>query len=164
MLAPATFNTYSNNTNTALSSNTFPYSSQSITKEYSQPMPSITPIHNIQTSSTINSNIVPLNSSPIKSSNNDIAVHYIGGFVIRESSQPFLHNDNLNHKENNDQLRCIICQKLDFSQRFYNQEKKFCSKSCFLNSNENKTPTIIEPIRVRQTRSISFNEIFFIGL
>ncbi|CAF1311384.1 unnamed protein product [Adineta steineri] len=155
MLAPPTYNTYSNNTNTALSSTTFPYSSPSISKEYSQPtVPSITPIHNLQTSTTTTSsnvsNIAPLNSSSIKSSNNDIAVHYIGGFVIRESSHPFLPNENVIHKENNDQLRCITCQKTDFSSRFFDQEKKYCSKLCSLKLNENKPPIITEPIRVNK--------------
>ena len=144
ILTPPTFNTFSNNPSTTLSSTTFPYSSQPMTKDSS--LPSITPTHNLQISSTTNSivpNIVHLNSSPTKTSNNDIAVHYIGGFLIRESNQPFLHQ-----KENTDQLRCTICQKVDFSQRFFDQEKKFCSNSCSLQSNENRTPIISEPIRV----------------
>ncbi|CAF0893202.1 unnamed protein product [Adineta ricciae] len=101
-------------------------------------------------------NVVPLNPSPIKpfhqTQNNDVVVHYIGGFVIRESSHPFPSEDpndiskdsthsNGREKENNsfndnnsdlgsDQLRCISCKKVDFSERFYSQEKKFCSKAC----------------------------------
>jgi len=51
----------------------------------------------------------------------------------------FLAKDNLNH---NDQSRCIICQKIDYSQRFFDQEKKFCSKLCSSKSNETKTSTI----------------------
>jgi hypothetical protein len=114
----------------------------------------------ITSSSTTVPNVVQLNPSPIKSlnqtQNNDIVVHYIGGFVIRESSHPFPTDDSddnlkdLNHsngkeKENNsfndnnsdlgsDQLRCILCKKVDFSERFFNQEKKFCSKSCSIKS------------------------------
>ncbi len=150
ILAPSTFNTYPNNTNTTLSSTTYPYASQSVPKEYSQPsFSSITPTHHPQISSTTNSNIIPFNSSPIKSSNNnDVTVHYIGGYVIRESNHPFTSNENLNQKENHDQIRCIICQKIDFSQRFFDQEKKFCSKLCSSKSNENKIPIINEPIRV----------------
>jgi hypothetical protein len=146
----------------------------------SSPRPSLT------ASSTTVPNVVQLNSSPIKSfnqnqNNNDVVVHYIGGFVIRESSHPFPmddHDDNLkdlnhsngkekeNHSfnENNsdlgsDQLRCILCKKVDFSERFYNQEKKICSKSCSTKSSKvtkttngkkiqpEKTPPIIEPTR-----------------
>ncbi|CAF3979677.1 unnamed protein product [Rotaria sp. Silwood2] len=137
-------------------------------------------------SSTTVPNVVQLNPSPIKSlnqsQNNDIVVHYIGGFVIRESSHPFPTDDNnddskeLNNshgkeKENHsfndnssdlgsDQLRCILCKKVDFSERFYNQEKKFCSKSCSTKSSKImkttngknldhiKTPPINEPIRM----------------
>jgi hypothetical protein len=145
----------------------------------SSPRPSMT------ASSTTVPNVVQLNSSPIKSfnqtQNNDIVVHYIGGFVIRESSHPFPlddHDDNFkdlnisngkekeNHSfnENNsdlgsDQLRCILCKKVDFSERFYNQDKKICSKSCSTKSSKltkttngkkiqpDKTPPIIEPTR-----------------
>jgi hypothetical protein len=89
------------------------------------------------------------------SNNNDVTVHYIGGYVIRESSQPFLSNENMNQKENNDQIRCIICQKMDFSQRFFDQEKKFCSKLCLMQSNENKTPIINEPKRVTEKKLLS---------
>ncbi|UJR16092.1 hypothetical protein I4U23_003004 [Adineta vaga] len=152
VLTPPTYNTYTNNSTTPLSSTTFPYSSQPIAKEYHSPtVPLVIPTHNLQTTSIKNtnvSNIVPLESSPRKSSNNDIAVHYIGGYVIRESSQPFLPHDNSNHKENHDQLRCITCQKSDNSHRFYDQEKKFCSKLCSLKSNEIQTPIITEPIKV----------------
>ena len=107
-------------------------------------------------------NIVQLNSSPIKSlnhnQNNDIVVHYIGGFVIRESSHPFPTDDNddnskelkisngkekENHSLNDnnsdlgsDQLRCVLCKKVDFSERFFNQEKKICSKSCSTKSSK----------------------------
>jgi len=94
-----------------------------------------------------------LNSS--NNNNNDVTVHYIGGYVIRESSQPFLSNENINQKENNDQIRCIICQKMDYSQRFFDQEKKFCSKLCLMQSNENKTPIINEPKRVTEKKLIS---------
>jgi hypothetical protein len=136
-------------------------------------------------SSTIVPNVVQLNSSPIKSlnqtQNNDIVVHYIGGFVIRESSHPFPTDDNddnlkdLNisngkEKENHsfndnnsdlgsDQLRCLLCKKVDFSERFFNQEKKICSRSCSTKSSKltkttngkklqhDKTPPITEPTR-----------------
>jgi hypothetical protein len=138
-------------------------------------------------SSTTVPNVVQLNSSPIKSfnqtQNNDIVVHYIGGFVIRESSHPFPLDDNddnfkdlnisngkekekENHSfnENNsdlgsDQLRCILCKKVDFSERFYNQEKKICSKSCSTKSSKlikttngkkiqpDKIPSMNEPTR-----------------
>ena len=145
----------------------------------SSPRPSMT------TSSTTASNAVPLNSSPIKSlnqtQNNDVVVHYIGGFVIRESSHPFplddhedsfkdLNISNGKEKENHsfndnnsdlgsDQLRCILCKKVDFSERFFNQEKKVCSKACSTKSSKSikatngkkiqpdKTPPIIEPAR-----------------
>ena len=129
----STFNTFPNNPNTALSSTTFPYSSPQT--------------HNNQIPSTANtnvSNIVQLNCSPVKALNNDVTVHYIGGFVIRESNHPFVSNENVN----NDQIRCIICQKMDFSQKFFDYEKKFCSKLCSLKLTENKTPMISEPIRV----------------
>jgi hypothetical protein len=136
-------------------------------------------------SSTSVPNVVQLNPSPIKSLNqtqtNDIVVHYIGGFVIRESSRPFPIDDNEDHlkdlnssngkeKENHsfndnnsdlgsDQLRCISCKKVDFSERFFNQEKKFCSKSCSTKSSKltkttngkklqhDKTPPMNEPTR-----------------
>ena len=124
---PPTFNT-----NTTLSSTTFPYSSQSYFLIIKYLLHQFTNI----------SNIVQLNSSPMKSSNNDVTVHYIGGFVIRESNHPFISNENLNQKENNEQIRCIICQKIDFSQRFFDQEKKFCSKLCSLKSTENKIPIL----------------------
>ncbi|CAF0913134.1 unnamed protein product [Rotaria sp. Silwood1] len=137
-------------------------------------------------STTTVPNVVQLNPSPIKSlnhsQNNDIVVHYIGGFVIRESSHPFpiddnnddskeLNNSHGKEKENHsfndsnsdlgsDQLRCILCKKVDFSERFYSQEKKFCSKSCSAKSSKImktsngknldhiKTPPINEPIRI----------------
>ena len=91
---------------------------------------------------------VQLNPSPMKSlnqsSNSDIVVHYIGGFVIRESSQPFptdehQHEDddhvkdlnasnNGKEKENtsfddnhsdlgSDQLRCVFCKKVDLDRK-----------------------------------------------
>ncbi|CAF1040976.1 unnamed protein product [Adineta steineri] len=113
-------------------------------------------------SSTTVPNVVQLNPSPIKPLNqtptNDIVVHYIGGFVIRESSHPFPtdeHDDTLkdlnlsngkekeNHSFNDnnsdlgsDQLRCILCKKVDFSERFFNQEKRFCSKTCSTKSSK----------------------------
>jgi hypothetical protein len=134
----STFNTFPVNPKTALSSTTFPYSSP--------------PTRTIQIPTITNSNvsnIVQLNSSPpVKSSNNDIAVHYIGGFVIRESNHPFVANENVN----NDQIRCVICQKIDASQRFFDPEKKFCSKLCSLKLHEIKTPMISEPIRVRKKK------------
>ncbi|CAF3373032.1 unnamed protein product [Rotaria sp. Silwood1] len=152
ILTSPTFNTLVNTTNPSISSTTFPYLSQPITTEYSQPsISSVTPTHNLEISSRTSSNlsnIVQQNSSPKKSSNNDIAVHYIGGFVIRESSHPFVANDNLNYKDNTDQLQCIVCQKIDFSQRFFDREKKFCSILCLSKSNENKPSIINEPIRV----------------
>jgi len=138
ILASPTFNTFPNNTNTTLSSTNFPYSSQSS-------FSSITPVHNSQ----VSSNIVQLNSSPIKSlsnNHNDVTVHYLGGYVIRESDHPFTSNENFNQKENNEQIQCIICQKIDFSQRFFDQENKFCSNLCSFKSNEIKTPIIPEPI------------------
>jgi hypothetical protein len=137
------------------------------------------------TSSTTVPNVVQLNPSPKKSftqtQNNDVIVHYIGGFVIRESSHPFPIDDNEDNlkelnissgkeKENHsfndndsdlgsDQLRCTLCKKIEFSERFFNQEKKFCSKSCSIKSSKlakttndkkllhDKTPPIIEPTR-----------------
>jgi hypothetical protein len=170
MFAPQTFNTFTNNPNTTLLS-TFPYSSQST--EFSRP--SITSIsgQNLQISSPsipITSsprsanvpNIVQLNTSPIKSLNNDIAVHYIGGFLIRESSHPFLSHENLNQKENNnndlptDQMQCVVCKTIDFSRRFFDKERQYCSQSCLIRSYGTeipyeKTPPITEPIRVRKT-------------
>jgi len=131
ILASPTFNTFPNNTNTTLSSTNFPYSSQSS-------FSSIKPTHNSQ----ISSNIVQLNSSH----NNDVTVHYLGGYVIRESDHPFIFNENFNQKENNEQIQCIICQKIDFSQRFFDQENKFCSNLCSFKSNEIKTPIIPEPM------------------
>ena len=142
--------------------------------------------------------VVQLNPSPIKSfnqksSNNDIVVHYIGGYVIRESSQPFPSEDhraavdddaderikdlnlsNGKEKENtsfndnqsdlgSDQLRCLQCKKVDFSERFYNQEKRFCSRACSIKSSKvikpinqakklqhDRTPPIQEPTRVAE--------------
>lgn len=137
-------------------------------------------------STTTIPSVVQLNSSPIKTfnqtlNNNDVVVHYIGGFVIRESSQPFpiddpdehnkdFHLTNGKEKENHsfndnnsdlgsDQLRCISCKKIDFSERFYNQDKRICSKTCLTKSakankivdgkkhQHEKTPPIIEPTR-----------------
>lgn len=89
--------------------------------------------------------MVPLTSSPIKSPNNGIAVHYIGGFVIRESSEPFVTNE----KGIQDQLKCVICQKMDFSYRFFDRENKLCSIICSTNSNENKISNNNEPVTVR---------------
>jgi len=143
------------------------------------------PRQSAMASSTTVPNVVQLNPSPIKSlnqtQNNDIVVHYIGGFVIRESSHPFptdenddslkdLNISNGKEKENHsfndnnsdlgsDQLRCILCKKVDFSERFFNQEKKFCSRSCSTKSSKltkttngkklqhDKTPPINEPTR-----------------
>ncbi|CAF0927333.1 unnamed protein product [Didymodactylos carnosus] len=79
--------------------------------------------------------------SAIVHPNNNIISHYIDGFVIRESDSPFVSDgkhDNVNiskDKENNsdigsDQLRCDYCKKLDFFERFYGSEKKFCSRAC----------------------------------
>ncbi len=148
----------------------------------SSPMTS-SPRQSTIASSTTVPNVVQLNPSPKKSSsqiqNNDVIVHYIGGFVIRESSHPFPIDDNEDNlkdlnisngkeKENNfndnesdlgsDQLRCILCKKVDFSERFFNQEKKICSKSCSIKSSKliktangkklhDKTPPIIEPTK-----------------
>jgi hypothetical protein len=62
-----------------------------------------------------------------------------------------------------DQLRCYTCKKVDFAERFYNQEKKFCTRSCSVKSskinkiNQNKkiqhdrTPPIHEPTRIIET-------------
>ncbi|CAF0756891.1 unnamed protein product [Rotaria sordida] len=151
------FNTLANTTNSSLSSTTFPYLSQSVTKEYSQSSTSsITPTHNFERTSQTNSNlsnIIQQNSSS-SSSNHDIAVHYIGGFVIRESDHPFVVNDNLNQNNNNNQLQCIICQKIDISQRFFDREKKFCSILCSSKSNENKPLIINEPIRVLENINV----------
>lgn len=154
ILTSPTFNTYSNNPTT------YPYSSQSIVQQPSYPSVTI-PTHNIQPS-----NIVQLNTSPIKSSNNnnDVTVHYLGGYVIRESNHPFSSNENVNLKENNEQIRCIICQKIDFLQKFFDQENKFCSKLCSFQSNENRPAISNEPIRVKK-RKISFSKkSFFIVL
>ncbi|CAF2562963.1 unnamed protein product [Rotaria sp. Silwood2] len=78
IMTSPTFNTLANTTNTSSSSTTFPYLSQSITKEYSPPsVPSIIPTHNVEICSRTSSNLphtVQQNASPIKSSNNDIAV------------------------------------------------------------------------------------------
>jgi hypothetical protein len=123
-------NTYPNNTNTILSSTNYPYSSQSS-------FSSITPTHNSQISSSIKS---------LNKNNNDITVHYLGGYVIRESDHPFISNENINQKENTEQIQCIICQKIDFSQKFFDQENKFCSNLCSFKSNETKIPIITEPI------------------
>ncbi|UJR30506.1 hypothetical protein I4U23_018037 [Adineta vaga] len=149
------------------------------------------PRSSINLPSTTVPNVVPLNPSPIKplhqAQTNDIVVHYIGGFVIRESSHPFPAEDSndiskdSNHsngreKENHsfndnnsdlgsDQLRCISCKKVDFSERFHNQEKKFCSKSCSMKpsskgtkasngkkSQQEKIPFINEPTQtIEQT-------------
>ncbi len=98
-----------------------------------------------------NSNTAQLNSSK----NDDVTVHYIGGYVIRESNQPFLLNENHNQKENTDQIRCVICQKVDLSQRFFDQGKKFCSKLCSMQPNENKTPINNEPKRVKRRKDVS---------
>lgn len=136
----------------------------------SSPMTS-SPRHSTTTTPTTTTNpnnttavpsVAPLNPSPIKSlntisSNNDVVVHYIGGFVIRESSRPFplddhrdedrdqnmkdLNLSNGKEKENtsfnddhcdlgSDQLRCVSCRKIEFSERFYNQEKRICSRAC----------------------------------
>ncbi|CAF1624942.1 unnamed protein product [Adineta ricciae] len=159
VLSPTTFNNFKTNSTPPLSSTTYPYSSQSIAKEYHPPpssAPLVAPTQNLQSSSSSStatnnnnlSSIVPLESSPRKSSNNDIAVHYIGGYVIRESSQPFLPLDHSNHKENHDQLRCVSCQKLDSSHRFFDHEKRYCSKLCSMKSNEIKAPIIVEPTRI----------------
>lgn len=168
ILASPTFNTLNNNRSPVLSTTTYPClnQTQTITKEYCPPsFSSMTPTHNLEISSKTNSNHinhVPLHSSPIKSSNNDIAVHYIGGFVIRESSQPFLYNDNTKQKDTNDQLRCVICQKLDFSHRFFDQEKKLCSILCSSQSNANNSFMTNESIRVKWLIFISYlNSIFF---
>lgn len=118
-------------------------------------------------STTTIPSVVQLNSSPIKAFNqtlnNDVVVHYIGGFVIRESSQPFpiedhdeqnkdFHLTNGKEKENHsfndnnsdlgsDQLRCISCKKVDFSERFYNQDKRVCSKVCSTKSSKSNKMT-----------------------
>ena len=124
-------------------------------------------------------NVVQLNPSPIKSlnpnpSNNDVVVHYIGGFIIRESSQPFPLEDRRDEDHNNtikdlnlsngkekentslnedhsdlgsDQLRCISCRKVDFSERFYNQEKRVCSRACATKpSRLSKTNSVKKPL------------------
>lgn len=98
---------------------------------------------------SISSNNAINNTAQLNHSNsNDVTVHYIGGYVIRESNQPFVVNENLHQKENNDQIRCVICQKMDYPQRFFDLTKKYCSNLCSLQSNENKIPVRNEPIRV----------------
>ncbi|CAF4264352.1 unnamed protein product, partial [Rotaria magnacalcarata] len=152
ILTTPTFTTLTNNMSPSLSSTTFPYLSQSTTKDYTQPSFSSktpTPYHEMSPrAQSTTPTVVQLNSSPKKSSNNDISVHYIGGFVIRESSHPFLSNDNLNPKDHtNDHLQCTICQKIDFSQNFYDKDKNICSIVCSSKSYENKSSNINEPLR-----------------
>lgn len=128
MLTSPTYNTYPSH----------PYPSQQQTTSY----PSLTSTHNTQISSNI-PNLVQLNTSPIKTSNtsnDNVTVHYIGGHIIRESNHPFSSNENMNAKENTEQIRCTICQRIDYIQRFFDQENKFCSQLCSLKSNENKIP------------------------
>lgn len=108
--------------------------------------PSIAKDHSSLTPVQTPSNLTSLNISPIKSStNDDVKVHFIGGYVIRESSQPFLKNETNQQKENHEQIRCVICQKLDSSQRFFNREKKFCSSLCSIKSHENIPPPSSPP-------------------
>ncbi|CAF3485482.1 unnamed protein product [Rotaria socialis] len=152
ILTTPTFTTLTNNMSPSLSSTTFPYLSQSMTKDYTQPsFSSKTPTPYLEISPRAQStthSAVQLNSSPKKSSNNDISVHYIGGFVIRESSHPFLSNDNLNPKDHtNDHLQCTMCQKIDFSQNFYDKDKNICSILCSSKSYENQSSNINEPLR-----------------
>jgi len=102
--------------------------------------PSLTPVHNPPISS--------LNLSPIKTStNDDVKVHLVGGYVIRESSQPFSKTElNKQPRDSYEQIRCIICQKLDSSQRFFDKDKKLCSNLCSTKANEN-----IPPFQTMQT-------------
>ncbi|CAF3490015.1 unnamed protein product [Rotaria socialis] len=164
---------------------TIPLKNLQISSTSSPTTSSPRPSTNASSTTTV-PNVVQLNPSPIKSlnqtQNSDIVVHYIGGFVIRESSHPFPADENDDHtkelnnsigkeKENHsfndtnsdlgsDQLRCTLCKKVDFSERFFNQEKKFCSRSCSMKSSKIaktingknpdhiKTPSISEPIRM----------------
>lgn len=145
ILAPSTYNTFSNTPNSTLPSTNFSYSSPSVTKEYTQPSySSLSPTSTVPISST--NNTAQLNNS----NSNDVTVHYIGGYVIRESTQPFAVNESLHQKENTDQIRCVVCQKMDFPQRFFDLTKKFCSNLCSLQANENKIPVRNEPIRVNR--------------
>lgn len=156
ILAPSTFNTFQDaSKNTLLSSNNYSYSSPSLTKDYSPP--SFTPLTPTSTTLPISptksiSNVAQMNHS----NSNDVTVHYIGGYVIRESSQPFSLNENLSQKENPEQIRCVICQKTDSPQRFVDPMKRLCSNLCSIQSNENKTSMRNEPIRVNTNQFIHF--------
>ncbi|CAF1071974.1 unnamed protein product [Didymodactylos carnosus] len=96
-------------------------------------------------STDVNNTIQKQNEKPsaVVRPNNNIISHYIDGFIIRESDSPFVSDgkhddDNLNiskEKENDsdigsDQLRCDYCKKIDFFERFYGNEKKYCSRTC----------------------------------
>lgn len=80
------------------------------------------------------------NISPKRSSNPDTATHFIGGYIIRESSQPFTIADdfeqknksNLNFEQQPSYSQCVICQTVNLSARFYDLKRLACTKICSL--------------------------------
>ena len=90
------------------------------------------------TSSSIN--FSPANNSPKKIMNPDTAIHYIDGYVIRESSQPFSYKEEVDQSDRggacskNDHptalLQCAVCQTVNIASRFFDQTRLACSKIC----------------------------------
>ena len=72
-----------------------------------------------------------------RSSNHNVAIHYIGGFVIRESDDRL---SSLNNDANQ-----LECQKIDRSERSFDQGRQLCSSI----SNENKASILNGSIQVR---------------
>ena len=84
---------------------------------------------------TASAPVVSASSSPRRSVNSDVAVHYIGGYVIRECSHPFSPRDKIEQKEN-PHLQCIMCRTVESSERFFDRERPFCSQFCSVKFNE----------------------------
>lgn len=103
---------------------------------------------------TVVPQMTQLNASPVKSQDSDVAVHYIGGFVIRESNQPFPSHDRLTEvKEKENHLRFNEVKTGDFSTPYFAQERK--SSSLLTHERpvpSNNAPFISEPARVRTLR------------
>lgn len=73
---------------------------------------------------------IPTTSSP--SPNQEKIVHYIGGYIIRESRQasPKKEKENATEHRTAKIVQCQICQAMDIQSRFFDAEGKFCSKEC----------------------------------
>jgi len=71
------------------------------------------------------------------SSNNEKIIHYIGGYVIRENRQTVSPKEK--EKENSVLFQCQICQAMDIESRFFDCERRVCSRECLNILTQRKT-------------------------